>query len=55
MGGPALISDKVAGVSAGDLRNMISNGKGRMPKFADKLSQQDIDTLVQEIQAANKK
>ena len=33
---------------------MILNGKGRMPKFGDKLSADQIDKLVAEIQAAKK-
>lgn len=51
-GGPSLRSEKVAAVSTADLRNMISNGKGRMPKFGPKLSAAEIDRLVQEIQAS---
>lgn len=54
-GGPSLISDKVAGTSADDLRVIISNGRGRMPKYASKLKPEEIDQLVQQIQAANKK
>lgn len=54
-GGPSLVSDKVTAVSAADLRNMIANGKGRMPKYAGKLKPEEIDTLVQEIRALNKK
>jgi mono/diheme cytochrome c family protein len=33
----------------------ITNGKGRMPKFAGKLTPKEIDTLVHQIQAFNKK
>lgn len=54
-GGPALVSDKAAAASPDDLRNIIANGKGHMPKFASKLSPEEIDTLVKQIQAANKK
>lgn len=54
-GGPSLISEKVAAASAEDLRTMISNGKGRMPKYASKLKPEEIDTLVQQILASNKK
>jgi cytochrome c5 len=54
-GGPSLISDKVAAASAEDLHNMITNGKGRMPKYAGKLKPEEIDKLVQEIRALNKK
>ncbi|MGB2637025.1 MAG: cytochrome c [Candidatus Acidiferrum sp.] len=53
--GPSLKSDKVAGASEDDLRNMITNGKGHMPKFGGKLTPQEIDTLVQQIRALNKK
>jgi mono/diheme cytochrome c family protein len=45
----------VAAASAEDLHNMITNGKGRMPKYAGKLKPEEIDKLVQEIRALNKK
>jgi mono/diheme cytochrome c family protein len=54
-GGPALSSEKAAAASADDLRNIITNGKGHMPKYADKLSSDEIATLVKQIQAINKK
>lgn len=54
-GGPALTSDKVASASADDLRNMITNGKGRMPKYANKLTSDEIGDLVKQIEALNKK
>ena len=54
-GGPALVSEKTAAMSGDDLRKMIADGKGRMPKFAGKLTGDEIDKLVQQIQAANKK
>ena len=54
-GGPSLISAKTAAASADDLRNIIANGKGHMPKFAGKLTPKEIDTLVKQIQALNKK
>ena len=54
-GGPSLISEKAQTDSAGDLHNVISSGKGRMPKYEGKLTQQEIDTLVQQIKAVNKK
>jgi mono/diheme cytochrome c family protein len=58
--GPSLISEKTAATSADDLRNIITNGKGRMPKNAGKLTSEEIDTLVlqikaQQIKAPNKK
>jgi mono/diheme cytochrome c family protein len=52
-GGPSLISEKVSGASVGDLRTIITNGKGRMPKFAGKLADADIDRLLMEIKGAN--
>jgi mono/diheme cytochrome c family protein len=54
-GGPSLISEKAASASPDDLRNIIANGKSRMPKFASKLTAEEIDTLVQQIKATNKK
>jgi mono/diheme cytochrome c family protein len=54
-GGPALISLKTAAVSSDDLRNIIANGKGHMPKFAGKLTAEEIENLVAQIQALNKK
>ena len=44
--GPSLISKKTGTTSADDLRNIIINGKGRMPKNAGKLTSEEIDTLV---------
>jgi mono/diheme cytochrome c family protein len=54
-GGPSLISEKTTSASADNLRNIITNGKGRMPKYASKLTPEEIDTLVQQIKASNKK
>jgi cytochrome c551 len=54
-GGPALISEKAAATSADDLSNVINNGKGRMPKYASKLTPDEISNLVKQIQAVNKK
>jgi len=54
-GGPSLISEKTAGASADDLRDIIANGKNHMPKFAGKLTSEEIDTLVKQVQALNKK
>lgn len=53
--GPSLKSHKVAAASDSDLRNMITNGKGRMPKFTGKLTSEEIDTLVEQIRVFNKK
>jgi len=54
-GGPSLISEKVAATSTDELRNIITNGKGRMPKYAGKLTSEEIDTLVQQVKTLNKK
>jgi len=50
-GGPSLVSDKTVATSADDLRNIINNGKGRMPKYASKLTPEEVDTLVEQIKA----
>lgn len=54
-GGPSLISEKTAASTADDLRNIIGNGKGHMPKFAEKLTPDEIDMLVKQILALNRK
>jgi len=54
-GGPSLANAKTAAASTDDLRGIITNGKGHMPKFTGKLTAEEIDTLVQQIQALNKK
>ena len=54
-GGPSLRTDKVNSMSNEELRTVISNGKGRMPKFADKFSPDEIDALVKQIKALEKK
>jgi mono/diheme cytochrome c family protein len=38
-----------------DLRNIKANGKGRMPKYAGKLTPEEIDNLVEQIHALNGK
>jgi len=53
--GPSLANAKTAAASTDDLRNIITNGKGHMPKFTGKLTADEIDALVQQIQALNKK
>jgi len=53
--GPSLVSEKAAAASDDDLRNIITNGKGHMPKFTGKLTAEEIDTLVKQIRAANKR
>jgi mono/diheme cytochrome c family protein len=54
-GGPSLISDKTSAAADDELRSVISNGKGRMPKYSGKLTPEEISTLVEQIKAANKK
>ncbi len=54
-GGPSLISEKTTASSADDLRSIITNGKGRMPKYSSKLTPEEIDTLIQQIKALQKK
>ena len=54
-GGPSLVSGKSTLLSEEELRNMISNGKGRMPKYAGKLKPGEIDTLVHQIAEARGK
>jgi len=55
MAGPSLLSGKATAMSATDLRNIITNGKRHMPKFDEKLSSAEIDVLVDQLQAQNKK
>jgi len=54
-GGPSLISDKISSTPAEDLRNIVTDGKGHMPKFGAKLTPDQIDTLVRQIKALNHK
>ena len=54
-GGPSLTSPKAAAASAEELRKIIADGKGHMPRFNGKLSAEEIDTLVKQIEALNKK
>lgn len=54
-GGPSLSSPEAASASADDLRKIITDGKGHMPKYGGKLSAEEIDTLVKQIEALNKK
>jgi mono/diheme cytochrome c family protein len=54
-GGPSLVAEKAAAVPGDDLRNIIANGKGHMPKFTGKLTSEEIETLVQQIKASSKK
>jgi mono/diheme cytochrome c family protein len=54
-GGPSLSSAKIMTTSNDDLLNIISNGKGHMPKYAGKLRADEITTLVQQIKSFNNK
>jgi mono/diheme cytochrome c family protein len=54
-GGPSLHTDKVAAMSDDDLRNIITNGQKKMPKFAGKLTPDQIDQLAAQIKAFNAK
>lgn len=59
-GGPSLVSPKASGTSADKLHNIIANGKGHiprfhMPKFSGKLTSEEIDMLVEQIQAPARK
>jgi mono/diheme cytochrome c family protein len=53
--GPSLISEKTAATSADDLRNIINNGKGRMPKYTSKLTPEEVAKLVDQIKAQQSK
>ncbi len=53
-GGPSLISESAV-ASADDLRRIITGGKGRMPKYASKITPEEIDALVRQIKGLNKK
>jgi mono/diheme cytochrome c family protein len=54
-GGPSLVSAKAAAASPDDLRNIITNGKGHMPKYGGKLSPEEINRLIMQIKGANTK
>lgn len=54
MGGPSLVSEKTVTMSADDLRAIIINGKHHMPKFGEKLTPEEIDSLVNQIKARKK-
>lgn len=53
--GPSLTSGKAAKMSEDDLKKIITQGKGHMPKFGEKLSADEIDTLAKQIETLNKK
>jgi mono/diheme cytochrome c family protein len=52
--GPSLVNEKAVSMPADDLRNIITNGKHRMPKFGEKLNPSEIDALVSQIKAQAK-
>jgi mono/diheme cytochrome c family protein len=52
--GPSLVSKKTESTPADELRDIITNGKHHMPKFAGKLTPEEINTLVQQITASKK-
>lgn len=54
-GGPPLVAEAARGMSADDLRSIITNGKHRMPKYAGKLTPEEINTLVDQIRNPPKK
>ena len=54
-GGPSLISAETTATPPDELRSNITNGKGRMPKYAGKLTSEEIDTLVEQIKALHQK
>jgi cytochrome c6 len=47
-GGPSLVTSKL---SADETKAIITNGKGRMPKYAGKLTDEQITALAAEIKA----
>ncbi len=49
--GPSLKTEKVADTSNEELRAIIANGKGHMPKFGDKLTSDEIAKLAEQIKA----
>ena len=54
------MSAKITNISAEDMRNTVTNGKGhvpkvRMPEFGSQLTSAEINTLVEQIQALNRK
>jgi len=54
MAGPSLASDKVVNASDDELRDIITHGHHRMPKFEGKLSPEDINKLVFQIKSRTK-
>ena len=54
LGGPSLVDEKATSATADDLKKIITDGKGHMPKYGGKLTSEEIDTLVQQIKAGKK-
>jgi len=54
MAGPSLVSQKVTATPADELREIIVNGKHRMPKFKEKLQPSEIDALIDQIRSQTK-
>jgi mono/diheme cytochrome c family protein len=52
--GPSLVSEKTTSMSQDDLRTVIANGRHHMPKFAGKLTSDEIDTLASQMKAQKK-
>jgi mono/diheme cytochrome c family protein len=50
-GGPSLSSGEVAALTVEDVRNIITNGKGRMPRHRGKLRNEEINELARQIKA----
>ena len=54
-GGPSLVSEEVRQTPSDELKNIIANGKHRMPKYQGKLTPEEIDTLVSQIRTTDQK
>jgi mono/diheme cytochrome c family protein len=54
-GGPSLMFGQIIAASTDHLRTIITSGEGRMPKYAGKLTAEEIDTLVRQIEALNRR
>lgn len=54
-GGPSLVDAKVTGASNDELLNIITNGKGHMPKYSGKLTPDEISDLAKQIKMLGQK
>jgi mono/diheme cytochrome c family protein len=52
-GGPSLVTEKTIATPADDLRNIITNGKGHMPKYSGRLSAEEIEGWSSRSRPAN--